>query len=123
MKKIRVTEIARALGLRTSSNADYQELAESRIEDLMKTAPSGSGFDAGTKFDYEKSFLNKLVFTTSFHHLSDNGYYTGWTDHMITVTPDFRSGFDLKVSGRDRNNIKEYIADTFHTWLSEEVGE
>lgn len=123
MKRNRAQALAMAFGLRSSINPVHQELSEDRIERLMEDAPSGSGFDGGTKFDYEKSKENKLIFSTSYHHLSEHGYYTGWTDHKITVTPDFRSGFDLDVSGRDKNSIKEYIADTFYTWLLEEVEE
>lgn len=44
--------------------------------------------------------------------MNECGYYDGWTAHTITVTPSF-SGFNLLISGRDRNDIKAYIRDTF----------
>lgn len=82
--------------------------------------PSGSGFDAGTKIDLEKSTGDKLVFHTSFHHMNDGGYYDGWTDHTVTVTPSLEHGFHLKISGRDRNGIKDYIAGQFsHALMTE----
>lgn len=95
---------------------------EETIQALMDLAPSGSGFDNGTSLDEEKSTSEKFVFHTSYHHMNDNGMYVTWTEHTVTITPSF-SGFDLKVSGRDRNQIKEYIAETFHEWLSEEVSD
>lgn len=104
-----------------SGNQEWYEthLAELR-HDMDNTAPSGSGFDNGTRLDYEKTTDNKLVFFTSFHHMNDAGYYTGWTSHEIIVTPDFQ-GVNIRVTGRNRNNIKGYIAEVFGDWLYEEV--
>ena len=79
--------------------------------------PSGSGFDNGTQFDVENSTMDKLVFTTSFHHMSEHGYYTKWTDHTVTVTPSFH-GLNIKVSGRNRNDIKDHIAECFDCLLT-----
>jgi hypothetical protein len=96
------------------------ERSEERLERLMETAPSGSGFDAGTQVNEDRSDV--LIFTTAFHHMDEAGFYDGWTEHTIRVKPSLAWGFDLKVSGRDRNGIKEYIADMFACWLNEEVG-
>jgi len=83
--------------------------------------PCGSGFDNGTSFDVEKSSPNKLIFNTSFHHMSEHGYYTRWTDHKVTVTPSFW-GFNVKVSGVNYNQIKDYIAECFDYCLSQLTG-
>jgi hypothetical protein len=101
---------------RWKENAErWQETIESLVKDCL---PSGSGFDAGTQFDWDKSKADRLVFNTSYHHMNDGGYYDGWTEHTITVTPSFVGMCDLKVSGRDRRSIKEYIAETFHNALT-----
>lgn len=90
-----------------------------KIEDLVKeNLPRGSGFDSGTKFDFDKSHPNKLVFKADFHHMDDNGFYCGWSEHEVIITPDFVGGFKMKVTGRDRRQIKDYIADTFHHCLN-----
>jgi hypothetical protein len=60
----------------------------------------------------ESSTPDKLVFNTSFHHMDENGYYTGWTDHNIIVTPTFGS-FKIAITGKDRGGIKEYLHDVF----------
>jgi hypothetical protein len=85
-----------------------------------KHMPSGSGFDCGTKIDYDESHAEKLVFTTSFHHMDSNGYYDGWTEHTVVGTPSF-SGFKLRISGRNQNDIKEYIHDIFSQALKTEL--
>jgi hypothetical protein len=82
--------------------------------------PSGSGFDCGTKMDLIESHAEKLVFNTGFHHMNDGGYYDGWTEHTVTVTPSF-SGFNLRVSGRNRNEIKDYIHEMFSHALRTEL--
>lgn len=87
------------------------------IEKACKNClPSGSGFDKGTEFDFDNSNDNKLVFNTSFHHMNSNGLYCGWTDHTVTVTPCF-GGINVKVSGKNYRNIKDYIAETLYDCL------
>lgn len=99
---------------RNSGNSEWLDKHETALETLVKNyLPSGSGFDSGTSFDAEESRPNKLVFHTSFHHMDEMGGYCGWTDHTVTVTPCFE-GFEISVSGRNRNDIKDYIVDVFN---------
>lgn len=88
------------------------------LEDLL---PSGSGFDNGSTIVLDESNENKLVFETDFHHMNETGYYDGWTNHRVIVKPSLAFGFDLRITGRDRNGIKDYIADVFHNILNQEV--
>ena len=75
--------------------------------------PSGSGIDNGTKIDLDASHAGKIVLTCGYHHMNDGGYYDGWTEHTITITPSF-SGINLRISGRNRNDIKDYLHDVFN---------
>lgn len=102
-------------------NAEWFDKWSDRIDELMDLMPSGSGFDSGTKIDLDASHAEKLVFTTAYHHMNDAGYYDGWTEHTITVTPSFAFKCNIRISGRNRNGIKEYIADTFEHHLAQEV--
>ncbi len=106
-----------------SSNVEWlehwTELAREIVSELF---PSGSGFDNGTKLDFDASNGDKLVFRTAYHHMNDGGMYDGWTEHDVIVTPSLWAGYHVKITGRDRNQIKEYIADSFHTALSAEAG-
>lgn len=97
-----------------SDNKEWAHNHCCHIEDLVENyLPSGSGFDVGTKFLFEDSNENKLVFSTSYHHMNANGYYDGWSHHKIIVRPDLSFGFDIKITGKDRNCIKDYIIDCF----------
>lgn len=87
------------------------------LDRLERELPRGSGFDAGTKIDRD-SDPEKIRFTTSFHHMNDGGYYDGWTEHVVTISPSFQHLFDVKVSGRDRNQIKDLIATVFRCELN-----
>ena len=51
------------------------------------------------------------------------GGYDGWTEHSVIVTPDLATGFDLKVTGRDKRDIKEYLGELFYAALCEEIGD
>ena len=100
-----------ANGGRASDRLDYIE---------KEFLPSGSGFDAGTKIERESS-VNKIVLLTSFHHMNENGYYDGWTEHKIIIKPCLQFGFTFTISGRDKRQIKEYIEDMLQEILSREI--
>ena len=105
-----------------SNNAEWSTKHRQTIRELVKEhMPSGAGFDAGTSLDEEGSKPEKLVFNAPFHHMDENGFYDGWTDHLIIVTPSLVSGYALKITGRDRNGIKEDIAEVFSNALKMEV--
>ena len=100
----------------TEWEAKYEECLDELVEQYL---PRGSGFDSGTKVDIEKTDFSKVVMTTSFHHMDDSGMYIKWTDHTITAKPSFLGGFELKISGENFNDIKEYMAETFSNELSQ----
>src|SRR5262245_39776122 len=106
-----------------SGNTEWRDRHAQRIEDFCDSLPSGSGFDDGIKFLRGFSQAEKLVFQADFHHMNEGGYYDGWSHHTVTITPSLEFGFAIKVSGRDRNQIKEYIAETLEIWASEEISE
>lgn len=86
--------------------------------------PSGSGFDSGTELltssENFKGRLGSLVFSTSFHHMDQNGGYDGWTEHMVVVKPDWE-GFNIRCTGPNRNAVRDYVEDTFYNALMVEV--
>lgn len=104
---------------------DKPEWAVKHEQDVLALVqnylPSGSGFDSGTKIDLDRSTPEKIVFFTSFHHMNDDGFYIGWSNHDVIVRPSLTWGFDLRVTGRDRKNIKEYIGESFDHDLRQEV--
>ena len=105
--------------LMNHGNKDTIEETVTIIEEYL---PSGSGFDNETTLNLDKSSDSKLVFETAFHHMNERGFYTKWTDHTVTVRPSFfADGFEVKVSGRNHNDIKDYIAECFDCCLEENV--
>jgi hypothetical protein len=103
-----------------SGNAEWKLKHEDRIRELTKLLPSGSGLDNGCRLDLGASTGEKLVIETAFHHMDQHGYYDGWTEHTITVRASLISELDIHVSGRNRNEIKDYLAETF-AWQLERI--
>lgn len=105
-----------------TGNDEWARRHREKAEALVKAhMPSGSGFDAGTHLDVSCSSADKLIFNTSFHHMTSEGFYDGWTSHDVTVKPSLAFGIEVRVGGRDRNDIKDYIHSTFHDALTQEV--
>lgn len=102
------------------------ETWKSRHEDTIillvnRYMPHGSGIDTGTRFSFEDSKPDKLVFYFSYHHMNEDGYYDGWTEHKLIVTPNLWSDFDMRITGSNRNDCKEYFYQTFNEDLRMEV--
>jgi len=93
-------------------NQDWYKKHSDRIEEIMKSAPSGSGIDCGTTLVEEDCTDNKLVFQFSFHHMDQNGMYCGWSEHTLTVTPslmfDIELDFDSNFDGADVESLIGY---------------
>lgn len=104
-----------------SGNEELEQKHGETIKALQESLPSGSGFDSGTEIDVESSGRLRLVLTTAYHHMNDGGFYDGWTSHTITVRPDLLFGFTLTISGKDKNDIKDYIGKVFTNALNAEV--
>lgn len=113
--------IARTLGAlrrcEAQNNLAWIAKHRARLDELLESFPSGSGFDKGTKLDDYISTPEKLVFDTSFHHMNESGMYDGWTEHEVIVTASLEMEYFIRITGKDRNQIKEYMADVFHTCL------
>lgn len=86
---------------------------------IMRGAPSGSGIDCGTTLAEQVCSATRIELYCEFHHMDQHGYYDGWTRHPITITPAF-DGISMKVGGRDRNGIKEYLAEVYYDWARSE---
>lgn len=108
---------------RESGNDEWLDKHSDMVATLVKQyLPSGSGFDSGTDLDFDESKGGtRLVFNTSYHHMDDNGMYDGWTDHTVTIKPDLALNFSLSVGGRNKRDIKDYIAEAFHCALTTEL--
>lgn len=101
------------------SGNDWADVWSERLDNIEREClPSGSGFDSGTTIERDKCNGQRLVLTTGFHHMNEHGYYDGWTQHTVTIRPSFVTGLDITISGRNRNDIKSYIAEMMHGALT-----
>lgn len=80
--------------------------------------PSGGGFDNGCILILEDSRPDRLVFTADYHHMDDEGFYCGWSDHKVVVTPSLAFGFKLRVTGKNWRDVKDYIHQCFDGAMS-----
>jgi hypothetical protein len=100
---------------KSSGSREWADHHQDSLDALLKEhLPSGSGIDNGTQLVTAVCKANRLVFQCDFHHMNEHGYYDGWTHHRVIVSPSLELGAVLKVLGRNRNGIKEYLHDVFH---------
>lgn len=104
-------------------NAEWVPRWNTVLREYDKMLPRGSGLDNGSVLVKAESDSEKLVIETSFHHMNDDGFYDGWTEHRVIVKPSLLHGINVAVSGRDRRDIKVYIAEVFTEALLSEVDE
>jgi hypothetical protein len=104
-----------------AKNEEWEHKHLERIHDIMETSPSGSGIDNGTSIELSKCDSKKLTFSFSYHHMNENGMYDGWTDHELVVTPSLQFGFNLRITGKNRNGVKDYFYEIYYTWLMEDT--
>lgn len=122
MKQPLFESIANKFQACQTCNDTWVEIHEDSIKSLVSNhMPSGNGIDSGTEFDFENSKPEKLVFTFSYHHMNENGYYDGWTEHKCIVTPSLVGQFNMKITGSNRNDCKEYFYQVFDYALRQEV--
>lgn len=96
-----------------SNNPEWKTRHEDSLNQLAEFLPSGSDVDNGSAIDWERSTADKLVIHAGFHHMDPYGSYDGWTEHTITVRASLYFTLDIQVSGRNRNDIKEYLHELY----------
>lgn len=117
MKKINLKTVAGKfhayLNAKAANNKEWENNHRYALDQLFTDLPSGSGIDGGTSFAWEASTPDKLIFITSFHHMDEHGGYDGWTEHKVVVTPSLYFGYRMHITGKNRNDIKEYLHSVF----------
>lgn len=99
----------------------WREMRTAHAQRIVKMCrehlPSGSGIDNGAKL-LEDSNPNRLRFSSDFHHMDGNGFYDGWTEHIVTIRPSLEWGIDISISGPNRNGIKDYLSEVWRDALT-----
>lgn len=96
----------------------WRDAADERQRRIIEALPSGSGFDVGTLLVSVTD--QQIVLETDFHHMNEHGSYDGWTSHKVVVNASLMYGFTIDVTGPNRNDIHDYIADVFSSTLNQE---
>ena len=97
-----------------SNNKEWFDQHSATIKMLVDLLP----YDC--KIDLDSSHADKLVFYLSYQHM-DEGYWDGHTDHTVIVKPSLQFGFTLRITGHDRNDIKDLLHGEFDCALREDV--
>lgn len=106
----------------SNANWEWRDRHQDTLDAMLKRhLPYGSGIDSGSKLLVDECKSNKLVFSADFHHMTEHGFYDGWSYHQVIVTPSLEMGAVIKITGRDRNSIKEYLGELFHQVMFEQV--
>lgn len=104
------------------NKSDWADEHRRRLEQMAADLlPSGSGIDNGTSINLEQSRPERIVLDTAFHHMDQGGGYDGWTEHQVIITASLVHGLSLRITGRNRNDIKDYLYDAFDNVLSADV--
>jgi hypothetical protein len=114
--RINLTLLARLIQARLNSlknhNEEWVEKHTVYINEILKALPHGSGIDAGMHIDFDRSTETRIIFKFSWHHMDEYGYYDGWTDNELIITPTFGDK-DLLIRGQRLKNIKDLLYQIF----------
>ena len=105
-----------------TGNEQWRERWSSCIDKLQDQLPHGSGLDGKVEFVIDKCNAARVVIFAEFHHMDEHGCYDGWTEHEIIATAT-HCGPIIRVTGRDRNGIKDYLAELFDYALNQPAPE
>ena len=121
MKTINISKFANVLqafkSCEKAGNTEWEEKHHAYLLGEVEKLPSGSGINAGITLNFVDSSRDKLIFNFGYHHMNQNGYYIGWTKHQLIIKPSLIFGIDLKITGKNRNGVKEYLHDLFSDYF------
>ena len=109
-----------------TSNLVWSAKHRMSLQDIANNLPSGSGIDCGTKID-PNSTPDEIVLNLSYHHMNDGGYYDGWSEIVITVTPSLTWGFELDFTWEEsahpdlESDLEDYLGEVYQIALNEEI--
>src|SRR3990167_4042165 len=128
MENIKVyQELARSFvameNCRKDLNDTWYDRHEERIEFIIKNIfPHGSGIDGKTEIVLEKCNENRLIFSSGYHCMDQNGYYDNWVNFTIKVIADLSFGYRLQIVGNFKRywHVKDYLHELYTYALDQE---
>ncbi len=107
----------------------WANLHNAALSELIKdTLPHGSGFDSGVSVDWEATdvLAERYVFVCPFHVMNEVGFYVGWAEFRVSVTPSFQDTISLEIertatTGDDaEHGLEDYVAEAMYAALTED---
>ena len=115
-------QLSQAIAWRATATTDWAGRAQNIIDHIIQNhLPHGSGIDAEVTLD-DSSHAEKIVLRFEYHHMDEHGFYDGWTDHTVIITPSLVNGFVMQITGMDRNQVKDYLYEVFYCSLRVDHG-
>lgn len=106
-------KIARVVSLENTA------LKAKELASLNELLPKGNGIEAGCAI-LLKSTRNKIVIDTAYNHPNGSYVATRWTNHQVVVTPAFEGEINIRITGKNENDIKDFLFDVFREALMKE---
>lgn len=97
-----------------SGSTEWYEKHDHTLKEMAKKyLPSGSGIDSGCEI--LEANENRIIISSAFHCMNENGMYDGWVHFTVKITPNLAHGFNLKIVGRfgKYQHVKDYLEELF----------
>ena len=108
-------EIARVLGQKNKS----LNVIEKELTLFKEVLPNGNGIEAGCVISL-KSTKKRIVIDTLYWHTNDSDETSRWTAHQVIITPSFEREINIRITGKNKDNVKDYLHDIFREALMKE---
>lgn len=112
-----------------TNNEKWMNYFEEKIKEIAeKYLPNGSGIDNGNYINIEESDENKIVIESSYHKMT-NGFYDGWIEYSVVVTPDLLNEIVFEFIEHNGNELekdyglKDYLYIAYYSALMDEYEE
>ena len=99
----------------SQKNKSLNEI-EKELTLLKELLPYGGGIESGCVISLE-STKKRIVIITNYWHPN---YSDEWTNHQVVITPSFVGEINLRITGKNKDNVKEYLQDIFREALMKE---
>lgn len=87
---------------------------------LKELLPNGNGFREreGLAVILLESTKKRIVIETTYWHKNNSDEVTS---HQVIITPSFEDEINIRITGKNEDNVKEYLHNIFREALMSEV--
>lgn len=108
-----------------SGNTEWEIKHSNDLRELESFLPCGSGFDSGCEI-LESSTDERIIIESSYHAMDENGFYCGWYDFRIEISPSLIFNFEIDLicdfpDNPELYGLDDYIIDVFDYHLNQEI--